>query len=79
MHKNHVSEIEVEKIKPFFKNSDHQSTNATLILWTYKFVWSKLNLREREQTDRKVNTEGPKILSNDIFYIHTVIIACSIK
>ena len=25
-------------------------------------------------TDRKVKTEGPKILSNDIFYFNTVII-----
>ena len=26
-----------------------------------------------EQTDRKVKTEGPKILSNDIFYLNVII------
>ena len=31
------------------------------------------------QTYRKVKTEGPKILSNDIFYFKTVIIAGPIR
>ena len=46
-------------------------------------MWSKLWPTERGQThrhtphaltDKKVKTEGPKILSNDIFYFRTVII-----
>ena len=49
-------------------------------MWINKFVWSKLWRTDRHtdtrQTDtgidKSLKTEGPKILSNDIFYFRTV-------
>ena len=56
-------------------------------MWIDKFVWSKLWRAACRQTDRQtgvtwtdksLKAEGPKILSNDIFYLQTVIVGCPI-